>query len=248
MNVVVIVPDAGLLISLGRADRLTLLLKLNCPVHVVDQVKFEATKDERFPDAARIETFIRDHSDMVHEFVTAVGVLGRSEDPRHAAHRHPDRQLRDRAPDAGQPGVAATRRAAGESRQPGQGEAAIAEVLNRMEEVTGDPDAPVLLLYEDSDVRRGRFVLPENVHVLSTWGLLLGLERRGLIPSARDVWREIEVSRTDSVGRQCGQARRNRRSANPLVARSQSSSSAAMVSTAAEAYKGPRRGEEASYG
>lgn len=170
MNIVVIVPDAGPLISLGKADRLALLLMLDCPIYVVDQVRFEVTKDKRHPDAARIETFMRDHSDMVHEFVTAVGA------------------------------AAATRRAAGEIRQPGQGEAAIAEMLNRMEEVTGDPDAPVLLLYEDSDVRRGRFVLPENVHVLSTWGLLRGLERRGLIPSAHDVWREIEVSgRTPSA-------------------------------------------------
>lgn len=164
MNIVVIVPDAGPLISLGRADRLALLLELGCPVYVVDQVRFEVTKDKRFPDAVRIETFMRDHSAVVKEFVTAVG--------------------------AG----AATRRAAGEVRQPGQGEAAIAEVLSRMEEITGDPDAPVLLLYEDSDVRRKRFVLPDNVHVLSTWGLLLGLERRGLIPSAQDVWRQIETA------------------------------------------------------
>nr|WP_294555516.1 hypothetical protein [uncultured Rhodopila sp.] len=164
MSVILVVPDAGPLISLGKAGRLEILLTLRLPICVVDQVRFEVTNDNRFADARRIDDFIRNHPDVVQEFVTAVGA------------------------------AAAVRRAAGETRQPVQGEAAIAELLQRIDEVTGDPDAPVLLLYEDSDVRKSRFILPPNVHVLSTWGLLLGLERKGLVRSAHDIWREIEAA------------------------------------------------------
>ena len=170
MNVVLIIPDAGPLISLGKADSLEILLTLGYPIYVVDQVRYEITRDKRFVDASRIEGFIRAHASIVHEFVTAVGQ------------------------------AAASRRAAGETRQPGQGEAAIAELLSRLDETTGDPDAPVLLLYEDSDVRKSRFVLPPNVHLVSTWSLLLGLERKGLISSAQDIWAKIEAAgRTPSA-------------------------------------------------
>ena len=143
------VPDAGPLISLARTDRLDVLLLLGFPIYVVDQVRFEVTRNKQFPDAVRIEKFVRDHPGTVHEFSTAV------------------RQ------------AAAQRRAQGEVRQPGQGEAAIAEFLVRLDEATGDPNAPVLLL------------IPDNVHAVSTLGLLRGLEHRRLIPSAEDLWRRI---------------------------------------------------------
>lgn len=158
------VPDAGPLISLAKADCLDLLLRLGFPLYVVDQVRFEVTRNKQYLDAVRIESFIQNHPDSVREFSTAVGQ------------------------------AAAVRREAGEVRQPGQGEAAIAEFLQRLEEVTGDPDSPVLLLFEDSDVRKSRFVLSDNVHVVSTLGLLRGLERRGIIPSTEEVWKQIEAA------------------------------------------------------
>lgn len=160
-RVVLVVPDAGPLISLGRADALSILLRLGLPIYVVDQVLFEVTRDERHEDARRIAAFVQEHPQTVHVFSTVVG------------------------------GEAARRRHAGEAgRQKGQGEAAIAEFLARLDEVAG-PDAPVLLVYEDSDVRKSRFVLPDTVHVVSTKALLVGMERRGLIASADAVWRAI---------------------------------------------------------
>lgn len=48
-----------------------------------------------------------------------------------------------------------------------------------------------MLLYEDSDVRTSRFIVPQNVHVIPTWGLLKGMERRGLIASADEIWKAI---------------------------------------------------------
>jgi hypothetical protein len=128
-------------------------------------VLYETKGEKRFDDASRIEAFVKDNADLVHVFETEVGK------------------------------AAAQRRAEGErGRQRGQGEAAIAEFLARLDEIAGDPDAPVMLLYEDSDVRKSRFVLPENVHVVSTKGLLVGMERRGLIRSADAVWLAINTA------------------------------------------------------
>ena len=158
------VPDAGPLISLAKVGLLDLLLLPGYPVYVVDQVRYEVTGAKRFPDAIRIEQFIRQHPEAVHEFSTAVGQ------------------------------AAASRRAQGEVRQPGQGEAAIAEFLQRLDEITGDPEAPVLLLFEDGDISKTRFLLPHSIHLLSTRAFLRGLERRGLIQSADEAWKRIEAA------------------------------------------------------
>lgn len=158
------VPDAGPLISLAKAGLLDLLLLPGCPVHVVDQVRYEVTGSKQLPDAVLIGEFILRHPETMHEFSTAVGQ------------------------------AAASRRAGGEVRQPGQGEAAIAEFLQRLDEITGDPGTPVLLLFEDGDIRKSRFLLPDSIHLLSTRAFLLGLERRGLIRSADEAWKQIEAA------------------------------------------------------
>jgi hypothetical protein len=162
-RVVLVVPDAGPLISLGRADRLDLLLALDLPIWIVDQVQFEATREiNRFPDAARVANFVAANPDKVHVFETAVG------------------------------NTAAARRSGGNfTRQRGVGEAAIAEFLVRLDEVMAAPDDPVMLLYEDSDIASSRFVMPANVHVVSTWSLLQGMEQRGMIASAEAIWQLI---------------------------------------------------------
>lgn len=159
-----LIPDAGPLISLGKADCLDVLLLLGFPIYVVDQVRYEVTRNKQFLDASRIEKFVRGHPGVVNEFSTAVGQ------------------------------AAAQRRAQGEVRQPGQGEAAIAEFLQRLDEVTDDPDAPVLLLFEDNDILKHRFLITDNMHLVSTLGLLRGLERKRLIPSAEHLWRRIAAA------------------------------------------------------
>jgi hypothetical protein len=161
-RVALLVPDAGPLISLARGSALDVLLLLGLPIHVVDQVRYEATKDRRFPDAVAIETFLRAHPGRVYEFETWVG---RS--------------------------AAAARETAGPIRQPGLGEAAMAEFLARLDEIIDVENGAALLLFEDSDVLHRSFSLPRNVHVLSTRALLLGLQARGAIASAEDIWQRI---------------------------------------------------------
>jgi hypothetical protein len=43
-RVALLVPDAGPLISLGRIDRLSLLLLLKLPIYLVDQVVYEVAR------------------------------------------------------------------------------------------------------------------------------------------------------------------------------------------------------------
>ncbi|MEK8020160.1 MAG: hypothetical protein VSS75_025085 [Candidatus Parabeggiatoa sp.] len=42
---VLAIPDSGPLISLGIAERLDLLLKLDMPVYIIDHVLYECTND-----------------------------------------------------------------------------------------------------------------------------------------------------------------------------------------------------------
>jgi hypothetical protein len=149
-----IIPDAGPLISLGKADRLEVLLKPGLPLYIVDQVLYEATRDPRHVDARRIAAFVRSNSRAV-----------------------------------------AARRAAGETgRQKGQGEAALAEFLARLDEVLDHPYDRALLLFEDSDIRTGVFLTAANVDLVSTRALLRWLERRRLIRSAEEIWQAIEAA------------------------------------------------------
>lgn len=163
-RVALVIPDAGPLISLGRAGRIDILLKLDLPIYLVDQVVFEVTRDRSLPDAVRIADFIAGNPAVVHVVETFVGAA-----------------------------AAETRRRTPAARQRGLGEAAIAEFYSRIDEVI-DPADPVLILFEDSDVRRITAIIRGNVHLLSTMGLLKGMERAGLIGSAAAVWAAINAA------------------------------------------------------
>lgn len=161
----ILVPDAGPLISLGRADLLSVLLAPGVPVWLVDQVVHEVTKDERFPDAVRCRELIRSHPDKVHVFETFVGKAAEAQ-----------------------------RMAGFTGRQKGLGEAAVAEFLQRVDEATGDPLTRVIVVFEDSDVLGNRFTPGPNTHLVSTWSFLLGLEKMGRLASAETAWAAINAA------------------------------------------------------
>ena len=163
-KVALVIPDAGPLISLAVGDHLELLLNLDLPIYVVDQVAWEVLGDRSREDARRVAAFVDDHPDVVTVFETFVGTAA-------AQARARDPQIRQR----------------------GLGEAAVAEFYSRLDEII-DPGEPVLLLFEDSDIRRINALVRGNVHLLSTRALLIGMERRGLISSADDVWGAIHAA------------------------------------------------------
>ena len=153
---VVVIPDAGPFNSLWVADRLDLLLTLEMPIVVLDAVYDELTREpERYPKDADVQTFIRQHPAV---FTIEPTDIGQRERERRAAGEKPKRNTAD---------------------------VAIADFMSDgVEKYAGDGD-PVLVLFEDSDLPRVRFFRkPDNLHLLSTVGMLRGLERVGVIASA----------------------------------------------------------------
>jgi len=72
----------------------------------------------------------------------------------------------------------------------GLGEAAIAEFFAKIDNKI-NPKDPVLILFEDSDVRRISAFIQGNAHLLSTRGLLVGMEECNLLESAEAIWQSI---------------------------------------------------------
>ena len=75
----------------------------------------------------------------------------------------------------------------------GMGEAAIAQFYARLHEIV-EQDAPIMVLFEDSDVKRIQIVADGNVWLLTTKAFLKGLEQRNLLASADAVWNQILAS------------------------------------------------------
>jgi hypothetical protein len=164
-RVIIVIPDAGPLISLGKAKNLEILLKLELPIYIVDQVYFEVTREPSFEDAQIIKQFVKSYPNQVKIVETQVGRLARLE--------------RDINPSA---------------RQCQLGDAAITDFLTNQLDKLVNASEPVLLLFEDSDLKRMNRVLRANVHLLSTKALLIGMEKMGLIASEAAVWQAIIAS------------------------------------------------------
>jgi len=153
-----VIPDAGPLNSLWVADALPLLLELAMPIVVLDAIYDEVTSDPpRYAKDRDVKAFIDGHAGK--EIAIAPTFVGAQA-----------RQARAKG------GFVPGR---------GIGDAAIVEFINGHVEQYVTPDQAVLLLFEDSDFRTIHFFRqPENVHLLSTVGLLRGLEEAGVIASA----------------------------------------------------------------
>jgi predicted nucleic acid-binding protein len=157
----VIIPDAGPFNSLWVADRLDLLLALDMRLVVVDAVYDELTSDLTYAKDRDVKTFIDINQPPFVVEPTEYGQFVR------------------------------TRKRAGERVKPGAGETAWSEFMRASDGLRKylTPQEPVLLLYEDRDVRV--INRPPFLHLLSTVGMLRGLERVGVLPSADDVIYEM---------------------------------------------------------
>lgn len=157
----VIIPDAGPFNSLWVADRLDLLLALDMRLIVVDAVYDELTSDLSYPKDRDVKAFIDGHQPPFVIETTEIGSEARA------------------------------KRQAGERPKKNAGELAIVDFMTSdggMSKyvATGEP---VAILFEDTGVRI--FNRPPNLHLLSTVGMLRGLERVGLIPSADRIIQEM---------------------------------------------------------
>jgi hypothetical protein len=157
----VIIPDAGPFNSLWVADRLDLLLALDMRLVVVDAVYDELTSDLSYPKDRAVKAFVDGNQPPFIIETTDIGEQERE------------------------------KRRTGRKTKKNAGELAIVDFMSSDDGLrryvnVGDP---VAILFEDAGFRV--FNKPPNLHLLSTVGMLRGLERVGVIPSADAVIYEM---------------------------------------------------------
>lgn len=157
----IILPDASPLFSLVAVDALDLLLKLGTKVVLTDYIEWEATRNGS-ATARRIEQWIANNPTAVEIVPTESGA---------------DRIRKDKA------GI-------GDKRK-NMGEQTVFEAISN--EYVGP--GPYVFLFEDEKMlRQGAgitFFDIYPVHLITTYGLLVGLERRGIIADADDLFARI---------------------------------------------------------
>ena len=158
---VLLIPDAGPLDSLWVADRLDLLLRLDMPIVIVDAVYDEVTSDPGYPKDAAVKKFIESNRPPIVVEPTDIGTYERE------------------------------RRQAGKPRKRNVGELAMMDFISDAGGVRRylESNDPLLVLYEDRGLRV--FQKPPNMHLLSTVGLLRGMEKVGVIRFADAVIDEM---------------------------------------------------------
>jgi len=157
----VVIADAGPFNSLWVADRLDLLLALDMRLVVMDAVYDELTSDPSYPKDRDVKAFIDAHQPPFALEATEIG-----------SHEREKRRT-------------------GERPRKNGGELAVADFMSSddgLRRYVGIGD-PVVILFEDSGIRV--FNKPPNLHLLSTVGMLRGLERVGVIASADAVIHEM---------------------------------------------------------
>lgn len=151
---IIVIADAGPFNSLWVADQLSHLLTLDMKIVVVDAVYDEMTSDTSCPKDKAVKEFIDRNQPPFIVEPTDIGKMERA------------------------------KRARGEKPKKNAGELAIMDFLSSDDGLRRylAPGDPVALLFEDAGWHVYR--KPPNLHVLSTVGLLRGLERVGVVKSA----------------------------------------------------------------
>ena len=158
---VLLLPDAGPLITLAYANALDLLKKPGWAVQVVDMVLHEVTRNST-PTSAAIGGWVAQND---------VAILP----SKTFAHYQQLLQLQQLQ----KQGV--------KIRKVNLGELAIAEIMGDFARQMPEPTG--VFLFEDYKIARNSFVLPGNCRKVSTRAFLIFLERNGWIASAAEVER-----------------------------------------------------------
>lgn len=157
----VVIPDAGPFNSLWVAEQLNILLRLDMRIVVVDAVYDELTSDLSYPKDRDVKDFIDKNQPPFIIESTDIGRIERK------------------------------KRASGEKLKKNAGELAMVDFMSSDDGLSKYVSAnePVVILFEDAGLRV--FSKPPNLHLLSTVGLLRGLERVGVIASADAIIHEM---------------------------------------------------------
>ncbi len=176
-----VIMDAGPLIKLALADRLDLLLCFHRHVFIPDEVEFEAVEKYAWenettlgPDKLRLKAWIqqRSHEGRVSCSETIVGVFAKGK--RESGEYAPGKKNHRRH----------------------TGELAAHDFFNNRE-IWGHKGEPALLLMDDRPALDSVKLHNLDVHVLSTYAMLVALEQEHLVDSAAEVWRAVELNMTN---------------------------------------------------
>lgn len=181
-----VIPDAGPLISLSKANALDLLLVFKDEVKVVvtDYVQFEVTRAaEVHKDAPHLQQFFEKNAERIKVAKTDIGDLYIERYKRYQKYKN-DSTYRDTLERLGEipPKI------------PGDlGEASILAFVGSMQ--AGGPSTPTLILAEDSTLLNRSIGFPNNSAIMSTRSFLDLLEHKHLRTSASDIWSAISEQR-----------------------------------------------------
>ena len=167
---IIVVPDAGPLITLAFADALDLLLRPGWRVQIVDMVLHEVTRHAT-PMSEKIRSWVAQ---------TPIPVLSTQTFRRHLAAQDALGLIHGNA----QPGTKA--------RKAKLGEFAIQETMTSL--ALSAPETKAVFLFEDYKIARASFLLPDNCRKFSTRAWLKFLERNKWIESAADIERAAVVN------------------------------------------------------
>ena len=163
--------DSSPLIYLAKADCLHLLLKFGARIFVPDEVYFEAAGRWLGPNPSPTQTGSPpDDARAIARFIADNG----------EHFQVVDTQLGTL--------LAQQRRNGLDPKIDNAGEMAAASVFDRRRELTGDR-LPVLLVFEDTEVPL--IFAQKDVHLLSTYALLVAMEMAGHLPSAQGAFENI---------------------------------------------------------
>jgi hypothetical protein len=171
-----VIMDAGPLIKLALADQLDLLLCFDLKVYIPDEVYFEAVEkfawEHQLPptaDKRRLKAWVKAQS-RAGKVSCPPTLVGET-----AARK---REQGDYAPGM-------------KNHRKNTGELAAHDFFNNRED-WGHPGEPALLLMDDGPGIEKVKLQNLDVHILSTYALLVALEQDGQIASADAVWDDVE--------------------------------------------------------
>ncbi len=161
-----VVPDAGPLIHLSQAEALHLLHEIGGTVIIVDMVRHELVADTTKPEAKRLQEWMEQGLEPGSNRPVRLALTETGEAFRLARLVKPDFRMRD------------------------GGETAMVQWLGKKIAVTSQQ---TIVLYENGKVPKviRREGIEADIDVMTTRAFLALAERRGLIASAKVVWRRI---------------------------------------------------------
>ena len=181
-----VIPDAGPLISLAKANALDLLLVFKDEVRVIvtDYVQFEVTRAAGIHrDALYLQQFFETNNQRIEIANTDIGDLYIERYKRYQKYKS-DEAYRETLERLGEipPKV------------PGDlGEASILTFVGSIQ--AGGPSTPTLILAEDSTLLSRGIGFPNNAAIMSTFSFLKLLEHEHLLTSVSDIWSAISEQR-----------------------------------------------------